>query len=100
MDNGRIQRAEDSLIAYKNRIEKFLATYLTAKVSVFKEVEPLGEEAGRLLEDFILDGGKRIRAAFTYYGYCAVNDSCSSGRAVCKAALACNAACSHFLSGF
>jgi len=69
VDKERIQRAEDSLVAYRNRIENFLVSYLSAKVSALKEVEPLGEETGKLIEDFILDGGKRIRAAFTYYGY-------------------------------
>ncbi len=64
--------AEDSLVACKNRIENFLVSYLSATVSALKEVEPLGEETGKLIEDFILDGGKRIRAAFTHYGYCAV----------------------------
>ena len=73
IEKERIQRAEDSLVAYRNRIENFLVSYLSAKVSALKEVEPLGEETGKLIEDFILDGGKRIRAAFAYYGYCAVS---------------------------
>jgi geranylgeranyl diphosphate synthase, type I len=68
----RMQRAEDSLTDYRNQIEDFLSRYVGAKVDGFKEVESLGEEAGRLIEDFILNGGKRIRAAFTYYGYRAV----------------------------
>ena len=72
IDKERIQRAEDSLVAYKKQIENFLVSYLSAKVSALEEVEPLGEETGKLIKDFILDGGKRIRAAFTYYGYCAV----------------------------
>ena len=70
LDKERIQMAEDSLSAYKKRIEKFLVDYLSTKVSVFKGVAPLGEETGKLIKNFILDGGKRIRAAFTYYGYC------------------------------
>ncbi len=69
IDKERIQRAEDSLADYRNRIENFLVSYLSAKVSALKEIEPMGEETGKLIEDFILDGGKRIRAAFTYYGY-------------------------------
>jgi len=72
IDKERIQRAEDSLVAYRNRIENFLVSYLSTKVSALKEVESLGEETGKLIEDFILNGGKRIRAAFTYYGYRAV----------------------------
>jgi geranylgeranyl diphosphate synthase type I len=69
IDKERMQRAEDSLTAYRNQIEIFLSRYIGAKANGFKEVESLGEEAGRLIEDFILNGGKRIRAAFTYYGY-------------------------------
>lgn len=72
VDKERIQRAEDSLVAYGNRVENFLVSYLSAKVSALQEVESLGEETGKLIKDFILDGGKRIRAAFTYYGYLAV----------------------------
>ena len=72
MNKERIQRAEDSLNAYRDQIEMFLSRYIGAKANGFKEVESLGEEAGRLIEDFISDGGKRIRAAFTYYGYRAV----------------------------
>jgi len=69
INKERMQRAEDSLTAYRNQIETFLSRYVGAKANGFKEVESLGEEAGRLIEDFILNGGKRIRAAFTYYGY-------------------------------
>jgi geranylgeranyl diphosphate synthase type I len=69
INKERMQQAEDSLTAYQNQIEIFLSRYVGAKADAFKEVESLGEEAGRLIEDFILDGGKRIRAAFTYYGY-------------------------------
>jgi len=72
IDDERMQRAEDSLTVYRNQIEDFLSRYLGAKADAFKEVESLGDEAGRLIEDFILNGGKRIRAAFTYYGYRAV----------------------------
>ena len=72
INKERMQRAEDSLTAYRNQIEDFLCRYVGAKVDGFKEVESLGEEAGRLIEDFILNGGKRMRAAFTYYGYRAV----------------------------
>ncbi len=72
IDKERIQRAEDSLVAHRNRIENFLVSYLSAKVNALGEVESLGEEAGKLIKDFILNGGKRIRAAFAYYGYQAV----------------------------
>ena len=72
VDKERIQRAEDSLVAYKNRIENFLVSYLGDKVNALEEVESLGEETGKLIKDFILEGGKRIRAAFTYYGYYAI----------------------------
>lgn len=79
VDKERIQRAEDSLAAYKNQIENFLVSYLSTKVSALEEVESLGEETGRLIKDFILEGGKRIRAAFTYYGYCAVGGGKDGG---------------------
>ena len=71
INQARMQRADNSLTAYKNRIETFLGSYLNAKADTLKETELLGEETGRLIKDFIMDGGKRIRAAFTYYGYCA-----------------------------
>ena len=32
IDKERIQRAEDSLVAYRNRIDNFLVSYLSAKV--------------------------------------------------------------------
>jgi len=69
VDKERMQRAEDSLAAYRNQFGIFFDKYISAKTDALKDVEILGEETGRLLRDFILDGGKRIRAAFTYYGY-------------------------------
>lgn len=52
VDKERIQRAEDSLVAHKNRIENFLVGYLSTKVSTLEEVESLGAETGRLIKDF------------------------------------------------
>jgi geranylgeranyl diphosphate synthase type I len=69
IDRQRMQRAEDSLAAYRNQFGGFFNQYISAKTDALKDVEVLGEETGRLLKNFILDGGKRIRAAFTYYGY-------------------------------
>ncbi len=33
IEKERIQRAEDSLVAYRNRIDNFLVSYLSAKVT-------------------------------------------------------------------
>ncbi|MFC1899629.1 polyprenyl synthetase family protein [Chloroflexota bacterium] len=69
IDKTKIRKAEDLLEDYRGRFEEFLIDYLNEKVTVLKEIEPLGEEAGRLIEEFVLNGGKRIRAALVYFGY-------------------------------
>jgi len=69
IDEKKIRKAEDSVLEYKNRIEDFLGRYLDEKISDLKKVHFLGEEAGKFIKDFICSGGKRLRAAFTYYGY-------------------------------
>jgi geranylgeranyl diphosphate synthase type I len=75
MDKGKVQQANASLSIYKNRIEEFLEYYLDKKILTFKEINPLGEQAAIFLKDFILSGGKRLRAALTYLGYRAVGGS-------------------------
>lgn len=70
----KIQMAEDSLLNHKKRIDKFLETYLNEKLIALKALDPLGEETGELLKEFSLNGGKRFRAAFTYYGYRAAGE--------------------------
>ncbi|MCX5999867.1 MAG: polyprenyl synthetase family protein [Chloroflexi bacterium] len=72
IDVGRIERAKHSLEEFRLRVNDALEKYVGEKASALKKVDALGEEAGSLMENFILRGGKRIRAAFTYYGYRAV----------------------------
>lgn len=71
-DEKNMEKAQKSLGEYKVRIERFLEKYLDEKISALQKVDYLGGEAGKYLKDFILPkkmSGKRLRAAFTYYGY-------------------------------
>ncbi|MFC1942579.1 polyprenyl synthetase family protein [Chloroflexota bacterium] len=71
----RLEKAKESLENYKVRINDFIEKYLAEKLQSFMSIEPeIGGELGELGKEFILRGGKRMRAAFTYYGYRAVGD--------------------------
>ncbi|MFC1988375.1 polyprenyl synthetase family protein [Chloroflexota bacterium] len=69
----RLQKVKDALEAYKTRSDNFLREYLDDRIQTLVKADVLlGRELGEAVKESILSGGKRIRAAFVYYGYRAV----------------------------
>lgn len=56
---------------YKDRLQPFLQEYFKAKLKKAKKLDPLAEESVRMIQNFTLAGGKRIRPAVMYYAYLA-----------------------------
>ncbi|MDR3559729.1 MAG: polyprenyl synthetase family protein [Candidatus Pacebacteria bacterium] len=56
---------------YKKKVEPLLVRYFDAKIEQASKVDALAEEAVRMIADFTLAAGKRIRPALVYYGYLA-----------------------------
>jgi geranylgeranyl diphosphate synthase, type I len=53
----------------RQRVHKALAGFLGTQVA---ELDAIGEELGAVgsaLQEFVLDGGKRVRPAFCYWGW-------------------------------
>jgi len=61
--------AKEYLKEYRDEINPLLKDYFREKRVSFKEVDPLAEEAVKVLERFTMSGGKRVRPAMVYYGY-------------------------------
>jgi geranylgeranyl diphosphate synthase type I len=61
--------AKEYLKQYKAEVESLLSDYFKEKKESFKKVDPLAEEAVKILEKFTMSGGKRIRPAMVYYGF-------------------------------
>lgn len=57
---------------YKKRLEPIMVEYFKVKVEKAKKIDPLSEEAVKIIRDFVLAGGKRIRPAVAYYAYLAM----------------------------
>lgn len=55
----------------KTKIDKRLAKFFEGEIKSARAVDPAFEEAVRMVADFTLRGGKRVRAALMYYGYLA-----------------------------
>jgi geranylgeranyl diphosphate synthase, type I len=56
---------------YKDRLQPFLEDYFEKKLKKAHSVDPLAEESVKLVRNFTLAGGKRIRPAVMYYAYLA-----------------------------
>ncbi len=54
---------------YKDRLQPFLEKYFKEKLRKAGSIDPLAKESVRLIRDFTLAGGKRIRPAVLYYAY-------------------------------
>ncbi|OGI28587.1 MAG: hypothetical protein A2288_01075 [Candidatus Moranbacteria bacterium RIFOXYA12_FULL_44_15] len=62
-------QAIELLKNYKKRLEPEMKKYFQRKMEQAGKVDPLAKEAIRLIADFTLASGKRIRPALVYYGY-------------------------------
>lgn len=63
--------AIEMLKKYKKRFDPCLKDYFDKKIRKSKEVDFLASQAIKMIADFTLSGGKRIRPALVYYGYLA-----------------------------
>lgn len=60
---------QKELTTFKARIDKEIDRYLTEQIEKVREKDSLTEELLLYAKKFMLSGGKRLRAAFLYYGY-------------------------------
>ena len=73
--NYKIFMAEFEAIAmlkkFKERFEPYLKAYFQKKLKQAGEIDIIAEETLRMIMDYTMAGGKRIRPAFLYFGYLA-----------------------------
>ncbi len=69
MENKLI--ATEMLGRYKKRLDPYLKEYFSKKIIQAKKVDPLAVKTIKIIERFVLSGGKRVRPALVYYGYLA-----------------------------
>jgi geranylgeranyl diphosphate synthase, type I len=63
--------AIEMLKNYKKRIEPYLKGYFDRKMKEAEKIDSLAKQATKIIAEFTLAGGKRIRPALVYYGYLA-----------------------------
>jgi len=56
---------------YRDRLQPFLEEYFEKKLQKANSIDPLAEESVKLIRNFTLSGGKRLRPAIMYYAYLA-----------------------------
>jgi geranylgeranyl diphosphate synthase, type I len=61
--------AKKELLDYKKKVDRRLAAYFEKRIKEAREVDPLAVQAAKNIRDLTLAGGKRLRAAFMYWGY-------------------------------
>jgi len=71
---------------YKKKLEPFLKRYFKRKISQAGEIDPLAKQAVKMIADFTLASGKRIRPALVYYGYLAAGGK--DGKEIVEASMA------------
>lgn len=54
---------------YKKKVDKELKSFFAKQIKESREIDKTSLEVVRILEEFNLRGGKRIRAALIYYGF-------------------------------
>lgn len=64
-------QAVEMLKKYKKRVDPLMRGYFAEKIEQAKKIDPLAKEAVKMIADFTLSSGKRIRPALVYYGYLA-----------------------------
>lgn len=66
--------AKIELLNYKKILDEKLAQYFAKKLREMSAVGPSAKNAVKSIRDLVLAGGKRVRAAFMYWGYRAGRD--------------------------
>jgi len=73
--------AKKELQNYKEKVDRRLAEYFAKRIKEAKKIDPLAVQAAKNIRDLTLAGGKRLRAAFMYWGYKAAQPMQSFGEA-------------------
>src|SRR3989339_1487512 len=63
--------ANKLLKKYKEKVDLRLKDYFDQKIKEAGKLDLLAKQAVKMIADFTLSGGKRIRPALVYYGYLA-----------------------------
>lgn len=63
------QRLATFLPQFRERFEPVFRVYLESKVQQFEGIDPIGASLARVVHDFSLGSGKRLRAALVAIGY-------------------------------
>lgn len=63
--------AKEYLKEYKNKVDPFLKEYFNNKQKEAKKLDPLAEQAVKMIAKFTMASGKRIRPAVMYYAFLA-----------------------------
>lgn len=61
--------AKVELLKYKKAVDRKLAEYFAKKLHEMRELGPSAKDSVKSIRDMVLAGGKRVRAAFMYWGY-------------------------------
>ncbi len=61
----------EALKKYRQRVDPALKVYFEKKIKQAEKIDRLAAETVKIIADFTLAGGKRIRPALVYYGYLA-----------------------------
>jgi len=72
----------------RERIGTELAAFLAARAAELAEISPELDPVARTIRDFVLDGGKRLRPAFGYWGWRGAGGTAASDAAVVRAVAA------------
>lgn len=71
----------------RERVQKALAVFLTARRHQLMEIDPALAPVAETIEAFVLNGGKRLRPAFAFWGYRAAGGADSEEAVAATAAL-------------
>lgn len=63
--------AKKTLVEFKSIVDPYLQKYFAKKIGEAGKIDIIAEETVRLIMDYTMAGGKRIRPAFLYFGYLA-----------------------------
>lgn len=63
--------AKKTLAEFKEKVDPYLERYFQKKIQEAGKIDLIAEETVRLIKDYTMAGGKRIRPAFLYFGYLA-----------------------------
>ncbi|MDZ7611697.1 MAG: polyprenyl synthetase family protein [Candidatus Moranbacteria bacterium] len=79
--------AKEYLKEYKKRLDPILKEYFKEKISKARKTDPLAGQAVKMISDFTLASGKRIRPALMYYAFKSANQEEGGEEEIIKASM-------------